>query len=320
MANHMTSKICLIGAGQMALDYAKVLQNLKVDFDVVGRGEKSAQGFESKFQKTVIRGGVQDYLNKRRDSPDYAIVAVSVDRLAEVTHSLLKGGCTKILVEKPGGLNEAEINAVAKAGEQDADIFIAYNRRFYASVIEAKKRIAEDGGVSSFQFEFTEWSNIVEKLPDENVKREWLLANSTHVIDMAFYLGGRPRKISSYVAGSLAWHPSGSRYAGAGISENDALFSYSANWEAPGRWGVEILTRKNRFIFRPLEKLQVQELASVAITEASIDDRLDREFKPGLYLQTKAFLEESNQGLLSITQHLLNFEFYNEIAAGKKAN
>lgn len=317
----MTSKICLIGAGQMALDYAKVLQNLKVDFDVVGRGEKSAQGFEAKFQKTVIRGGVQDYLTKRRDSPDYAIVAVSVDRLAEVTHFLMKGGCKNILVEKPGGLNQAEIKAVAKqAGEQGTNIFIAYNRRFYASVIEAKKRIAEDGGVSSFQFEFTEWSNVVEKLPDENVKREWLLANSTHVIDMAFYLGGGPRKISSYVAGSLAWHPSGSRYAGAGISENNALFSYSANWQAPGRWGVEILTRKNRFIFRPLEKLQVQELASVAITEASIDDRLDREFKPGLYLQTKGFLEESNQGLLSITQHLLKLEIYSEIAGGKKTN
>ena len=317
----MTSKICLIGAGQMALDYAKVLHGLKVDFDVVGRGEKSAQGFESKFQKPVIRGGVQDYLNKRRDSPDYAIVAVSVDRLAEVTQFLIKGGCKKLLVEKPGGLNEAEIKAVAKlAGEQGSNIFIAYNRRFYASVIEAKRRIAEDGGVSSFQFEFTEWSNVVEKLPDENVKREWLLANSTHVIDMAFYLGGGPREISSYVAGSLAWHPSGSRYAGAGISENDALFSYSANWQAPGRWGVEILTRKNRFIFRPLEKLQVQELASVAITEASIDDRLDREFKPGLYLQTKAFLEDSNQGLLSIAQHLLKLEFYSEIAGGKKSN
>ena len=36
--------------------------------------------------------------------------------------------------------------------------------------------------------------------------------------------------------------------AGAGVTENGALFSYHANWEAPGRWSVEIMTKKRRLM------------------------------------------------------------------------
>ena len=39
----------LIGAGYMAQEYAKVLNILVSDYDVIGRGEKSAKEFESKI-------------------------------------------------------------------------------------------------------------------------------------------------------------------------------------------------------------------------------------------------------------------------------
>ena len=39
-----------------------------------------------------------------------------------------------------------------------------------------------------------------------------------------------------------------------------------------------------------MESLQIQELGSVAVNPVIIDDHLDKEFKPGFYLQTKAFL------------------------------
>ena len=71
----------------------------------------------------------------------------------------------------------------------------------------------------------------------------------------------------------------------------NALFSYHANWEAPGRWSVEILTPKHRLYFKPMETLQIQEIGSVAVNPVQIDDTLDKEFKPGLYLQVKSFLD-----------------------------
>ncbi|MBI3534470.1 MAG: Gfo/Idh/MocA family oxidoreductase [Deltaproteobacteria bacterium] len=310
----MNSEFCLVGAGQMAIDYAKVLQSLKQPFVVVGRGATTAKTFESQTGLSVKHGGVKEFLARVQKVPQQAIVAVGVEQLSSVTSVLIESGVRRILVEKPGGLNISEIrNLASLADRRCAEIYVAYNRRFYASVLTAKRLIAEDGGVTSFHFEFTEWPHVIEKLPGEMIKREWFLANSTHVIDMAFFLGGKPKEISSFVSGSLEWHPSGAQYSGAGISVNGALFSYCADWTAPGRWNVEIMTRKRRFIFRPLEKLQVQLNGSVTITDFPLQDQQDHDFKPGLYRQTKAFLSGDVEDLLSIAEHVSNLVIYEKM-------
>jgi predicted dehydrogenase len=320
MTTESTSTLVLVGAGEMAQSYAKVLRAQNVYFEVVGRGDGSASLFEAKTSVRVHRGGIQTYLNGQRPVPEMAIVAVDVDQLAPVTLQLIKKGVRRILVEKPAGLTIAEIREVAViAAKNDAKVFVAYNRRFYASVRKAIELIQEDGGSTSFHFEFTEWAHVVEKLPSAIVKREWFLANSTHVIDMAFFLGGRPTQIASYVAGNLDWHPAGARFVGAGRTESGALFSYCANWTSAGRWGVEIMTRKHRFIFKPLEKLQVQDIGSLVVNELALDSGLDQEFKPGIFLQTQCFLGKSKgeavESLLSIDEHVANLDVYSKMKA-----
>ena len=49
MSNNLKSDVLLVGAGNIAVDYAKVLKALNRDFIVVGRGEKSAENFEQKI-------------------------------------------------------------------------------------------------------------------------------------------------------------------------------------------------------------------------------------------------------------------------------
>ena len=227
------------------------------------------------------------------------------------TIKLITAGVKNILVEKPAGLNLEEVTNIANmAKENSTNVYVAYNRRFYASTLKAQEIIKEDGGVTSFNFEFTEWSHVIEKLDkSEKVKNAWFYANSTHVVDLAFFLGGKPKEMSCYATGGLPWHPSASVFAGAGISETGALFSYQANWEAPGRWGVEILTKKHRLILRPLEKLQIQKIGSINVEYVDIDDRLDVEFKPGIYKQVETFLYAENS-LLGILLHEKFFEFY----------
>ncbi len=315
MSNHMSStELCLVGVGPMAMDYAKVLRALKQPFTAVGRGEKAVQIFEAKTGIIARSGGVQSFLSHLSTPPEQAIVAVGVEQLAPVTAALLEKGVRRILVEKPAGLTPGEIRDLAGlTDDRDAEVYVAYNRRFYGSVLEAKRLIAEDGGPTSFHFEFTEWSHLIEKLTDEVVKREWFLANSTHVIDMAFFLGGKPKEMASFATGSLEWHPAGARYTGAGVASSGALFSYCADWQAPGRWGVEIMTKKRRFIFKPLEKLQMQLIGSVAVSELPLPDQLDQDFKPGLYRQTEAFLKGGALGLLSISEHVSNLAIYQKM-------
>jgi hypothetical protein len=135
------------------------------------------------------------------------------------------------------------------------------------------------------------------------------------VVDLAFYLGGKPRELCAYTSGSLNWHPSASIYNGSGISKTDALFSYQANWESAGRWGVEILTKEHRLIFRPMERLQIQKRGSIAQEfDDNIDYTLDEKYKPGLYLQTKNFLEGSLDKMCDIQEQLEMIDIYNKMA------
>lgn len=324
MSNNIKDKdVWLIGAGTMAMAYADVLIDRKVNFNVIGRGPKSAKQFYDEKKMKVIEDGVEKALKETTKIPKYAIVAINTIELSDVCNTLIKYGVKNILVEKPAGLNKNEIEQTAALAEKfESNVYVAYNRRFYSSVIEAEKIIKRDGGIASFDFEFTEWAHVIKNLNyPEEVFNAWFLANSTHVIDLAFYLGGSPRLMTSYTSGRMDWYKKASVFAGAGVSEKGALFSYQANWRGPGRWALEIITSAHRLIFRPLERLQVQNLGSVAIEEIKIDDELDIRFKPGLYLQTQSFLTQTNkERMLTIQQHAKKCDFYEQMQKGLLIN
>ena len=61
------------------------------------------------------------------------------------------------------------------------------------------------------------------------------------------------------------------------------LFSYNANWESAGRWWVEFLTNKNRYLMKPMEQLFVQKRGSISLDKIS----------PGIYfIKTEEFSEK----------------------------
>ena len=305
-----------MGAGPMARDYAKVLDALKQHYVVIGRGEASAVEFEQLAGHKVERGGLALWLENVQEKPEAAIVSVGVEVLAETTLQLLGHGIKRILVEKPAGLDIHQIRQVAEmAAEQNAEVYVAYNRRFYSAVLAAEKIIADDGGVESFTFEVTEWAHVIAGIKKaDGVKENWFMGNTTHVVDLAFYLGGQPSELCCFTAGQTGWHSRSANFAGAGRSVKGALFSYHGNWNAPGRWSVEVLTNRHRLIFRPMEKLQLQKIGSVAIEPCNIDDSLDTQFKPGLYRQVEAFLNGLPEGLCPISEHIENVRHYVEMA------
>ncbi len=311
-------KMWIVGAGYMGSEYAKVLTGLGIDFVTIGRGEKSVAAFQKETNLPVKTGGLVKYA-ENNPIPEYAIIASSIEELTPLALFLMEKGTKHILIEKPSGVSQAEMATLAKtARTHNAYVQVAYNRRFYSSTLEAERIIAEDGGVTSFNFEFTEWSHQIETFDlSKTGLNIWFLANSTHVVDLAFYLGGHPKEMCSFTSGSLDWYKPASAFSGAGISDKGALFSYQANWKAPGRWGVEILTTKHRLIFRPMEQLHIQKIGSVAIEKVDVEDSLDKEYKPGLYLQTKSFLSDVHeQNAIDIHEHLENMKYYDRIERG----
>ena len=89
---------------------------------------------------------------------------------------------------------------------------------------------------------------------------------------------------------------------------------------APGRWSVELLTSKSRLILRPMESLQLQRHSSIEIRTYTLDDQLDKNYKPGLYLQVKAFLEGNTTNLCHLNDHLNMVDIYYRIAGYDRAS
>lgn len=310
--------IWLVGAGNMAKDYANVLKEMNIEFKVIGRGEKSAKDFKDSTGIDVITGGLRNQLNSK-EKPTHIILATPVNELSSTLLESLDAGIKNILVEKPGFLFISEGSKALKiAQEKQCHVFVAYNRRFFSSVLRMTDLIQEDNGLESFHFEFTEWSDSIEKLPSAAITLErWVLSNSTHVIDLAFHLGSSPSSMTSQTSGKLTWHPTSSYFAGMGKTRKEIPFTYFASWDAPGRWGLEFLTKKRRFVLRPMEKLQVQNRNSVKIEDVALQSDDDIKFKPGLKLMTEAFLNPQHslrKNLCTLEEQVENFSAYCKIA------
>lgn len=320
-ATPASGSLLLVGAGQMAIDYSRVLTALGVTPMVFGRGETSAARFTETTGIPASAGSLESQIaTAGADLPETAIVAVNAHQLAEVGETLIRKGVRRLLIEKPAALDLDEAaQLLAAASAAGAEVYVAYNRRFMASVMAAEAIIAADGGPLSVKFDFSEPARRIATL--QKPQRElttWFYGNSTHVLDLAFHLAGRPARLSGDVSGGSVIDPDTGIFTGHGLGQNGSHVSWHANWVAPGRWGVEVLTREHRLILQPLEKLRVQSHASFAEVEHAIDDADDLAFKPGLLRQTRAFLTgEGNCGrLLALADHVWMMDAYEAIRRG----
>jgi predicted dehydrogenase len=316
MSNNLES-IVVVGAGKMAQAYTKVLLALKKPFTIVGRSEERISHFQKEFPTVdAVHGGIDNFLAKNK-APQIAIVAANITVMADIAISLIKAGTRRILLEKPGSLSESKLMELKRLADiSGADVYIGFNRRSYASVLKAQEIIKEDGGVTSFHFEFTEMVHKIKrsKHGDEALSK-WVISNSSHVIDTAFHLGGKPKSINSQISGNaVEWHPSGSIFTGSGLTKEETPFTYHANWGSAGRWNIEISTSERKLFLSPMEQLKVQKRGEMEVLDLNLDYQLDEGFKPGIYLQVKWFFGEfKNSNLLSLKEQIARIKLYNQI-------
>ena len=317
------TNVILIGAGYMAREYTKVLNSLTCKFTVIGNKLKTAKEFELQTGVEVKAGGIY----KINDFSEFThcINTVRSDLLHPVNMHLLNHGAKKILCEKPGALYLKDLRESENLANQlNVPILIAYNRRFYASVKKLLKLASDDGGVESFYFDFTEWE---EQWNNQTTNKQILLnlfiMNSLHVIDLAFFIGGTPKSLQSFVSGYSDWHQKAMVFSGAGITVKKALFSYNANWGSAGRWGIEVNSKNFKYILRPLEELRIMKKTTastiyVSANKLNINDNLDIQFKPGIYNQTLAYLKNiKSEKFINIHEHTNNIaNFYMNILKG----
>jgi predicted dehydrogenase len=297
--------VLVVGAGKIGQEYTDVLLALGEDPFVVTRGTRRATEMRNEYPSVTIRsGGLEQYIDSH-DPPNRAILCTPVEALTSHCRLLLEASVGRVLSEKPLALSAARARDLHSLAEKrDASVFVAYNRRNYASVRRARELIADDGGVSSMTVDFTEavFRISADDFPDR-VLRRWGIANSSHVLDTAFSLAGTPKQLSASQWGdTVPWHPSGSIFTGTGVTRRDVPFSYHADWGCPGRWRLEVNTPERKLLFSPMERLKIQPKGTFDLTESKVDYSLDENFKPGFYRQTEQFLTEDADVLLELAE------------------
>ncbi|WP_020536125.1 hypothetical protein [Lewinella cohaerens] len=322
MSNNINDQeVWIVGAGPMAVDHAKVLLHLGIKPQVIGRGEQSAQYFEKETKLSVIRGGIDTFLlDTKPQNNTFIIIAVGTEALMPMLLKFKNLSFNRILIEKPAAISINELLAHKQDLEYIQDkVFVAYNRRFYPSVQKAIELIKEDGGLQSMHFEFTEWSHKIAPLQKApGVKENWFFANSTHVVDLAFFIAGQPKDWRAFSKkGTLDWHDK-SFFSGAGITDKGVVFSYHSNWESAGRWGVELMTEKRKILLKPLEEVQIIKRGTISTSQINDDSINTHGLKPGLLEQGKAFIDTAieDRRLISLNLHLkIVNTVYNPITA-----
>ena len=130
--------IWIIGSGSISKEYFKVLRK-KNFIIVVGRGKKTSDSFEKETGHKVISGGLNNFLATSPTLPKYVIIAVDILLLTEISKTLIKYGVKKILCEKPGAIFLKDLKYIDRLSKKNlCKFYIAYNRRFYENINQAK--------------------------------------------------------------------------------------------------------------------------------------------------------------------------------------
>lgn len=311
----MKDEIWVIGGGPMAQAYAEVLADQKANFRVVTSTGSRSESFEKIREGCLIVGGVENAI-RSYGAPKKAIIALPIDKLASVGERLITAGIKGLLLEKPGALTFDELASLRlRASANGVDVYVGYNRRFFNSTIEARRVLEEDGGATSIHFEFTEWADSIRAIPHSpKIKERWLLANSTHIIDLAFYLAGKPVEANYFSAGELDWHKSSARFVGSGITDRNILFSYNSNWDSAGRWALEVKSKNFALRLCPVEEISRCDRGSVSWEKVLL--RPSDRFKDGIYEQTRCFVtgDCSSGKLATIDYQVEMWPIYESIA------
>lgn len=279
-------RLGVVGAGFMAREHIRAFQAVG-EVDVCGifsRTASRAEGLAREFGIAHVCGSIDEL----RTVAGCDAVIVSVPELSAEAVSL---ACFRhpwfIMLEKPAGHTIEIADRLRHASHQaGARTFVALNRRHYSSTRQALQLLANEGTRTILIQDQQDMQAALAAGQPLEVVRNWMFANSIHVIDY-FRVFGRGDIVE--VSPTVRWDAEkpGTVIATVTMSSGD-VGVYVGIWDGPGPWAVAVTTPKIRVEMRPLETLVMQNRGERKLLPVEVDAR-DSELKAGLYEQALQF-------------------------------
>lgn len=283
-------KTLLVGFGNISKYYVSYFIQNKIYFSVLSRSKKEidngARPYFQNFFTDVKDISLSDY--------SHVIIASPIETLFQYSQFFLQNTSAKILCEKPGFLNED----IAKFRElEKGRLFYGFNRRFYNNIELVKQEIAQSKVLGlTVNATIDERIQVVEKSSkSDEVKRLWLMANTSHIIDLVLFLADYDLDVSLFdifIGGKdrLQWHKTASIF-NAAYCKGDTIFNFSGFWNGTGGWSLTVKVGTERFVFENLETLHKSDGATMVETDL---------IKPGFTGMLNSFYSDNNKDLCTL--------------------
>ncbi|HEY5754763.1 MAG TPA: Gfo/Idh/MocA family oxidoreductase [Steroidobacter sp.] len=290
-------RIGIVGAGFMAREHIRAFQAVG-EVQVCGifsRTPARARQLAEEFGIAHVCSSVEELRTVARCD---AVVVTVPELSAESVSMECFGHPWYIMLEKPAG-HTMEIAGRLRRASHDAGArtFVALNRRHYSSTRQALELLPKEGVRTILIQDQQDMQVALGAGQPAEVVRNWMFANSIHVIDY-FRVFGRGEVLD--VSPTVPWDPAtpGTVIATVTMSSGD-VGVYVGIWDGPGPWAVAVTSSAVRVEMRPLETLVMQKRGERKLLPVDIDAR-DSDLKAGLYEQALQF-KQAARGL----QHTL---------------
>jgi len=277
--------LAYIGTGPISEFHIPALRKAGFNISSVSsrKNSKNIQKFAQKFD---IKNIISDWheLFDITDSYDAIVLAVKIDLTFEILNKLIKID-KPILVEKPVSIKSKEIAKLVQ--KNNKKIFVAYNRRYYASTAWAKNFIESKSNVSATFF-----------IPEMHHLNFYY--NSSHIIDLMNYFFN---DLQLDYSNNFIIEKKLSGLTAVFKTKRGDVINLISNWNAPSNFKIEIIHQDEKIDLLPIEKayfykgMQIIEPTTEdpirkyvpKLIKASKEDKIEEDFKPGFYKQARAF-------------------------------
>jgi predicted dehydrogenase len=294
--------VAFIGAGYMSGEHLKAFSDHS-DVNVVGiysRTKDRATQLAANFSGLIVSDSIFELYEKFK--PELVVISVPELAVREVCLEAFKYPWT-CLIEKPAGFNLEDAEIIVKAAQDsNSKAYVALNRRHYSATVNVLNELSiTDQTRFIHVFDQESPKAALAGGQPELVVKNWMFANSIHMIDYLSFLGrGKIINVENIISTDLE-NP---EFVLSKISyDSGDIGIYEAVWNAPGPWSVVITTQEKRWEMRPLEQAFVQNYGSRKQEPISISE-WDLKFKPGLRLQA----EEAVKSVLGLPHNLPTLE------------
>lgn len=267
----------------MAREHLRAFSGLPgvIPAGICSRTPAKAAALATEFSLPEVAETIQTlYERSRADLVVVAVPELAARHVAEQCFAFP----WKVLMEKPAGYNVQDASAILEAARKNkGQVYVGLNRRFMSSTQAALtdlNALDENRHIHVTDQQSLHQASVIGHPPE--VVRNWMFANSIHVIDLLRCFGrGRIIQVQPF----QPWRADAPGVVLAHVKfDSGDTGLYEGIWNGPGPWAASITTASKRWELRPLERASFLNVNERQWQEV-IPDELDHTFKPGFRRQ-----------------------------------